>query len=862
VKRVLGALVLIALVAPPRTQDDAWTALRSGRYDDAIRMARRELRGAPSAPAAQRALLTALTMVGDYETVLAEADRADRPELGVLAGDAARELGRLDVAAHRYRDALAGSDSLTARLRLAELDWRRGDVAAALERFDGFIDTYNRAAGRLLPRDLQAVGQALAYLGRSRWELLQDAVRALNEATRADPRDTEAELMLGQLFLAKSQGSEARTSFETVLARNPRHPAALVGMARLLQSAGEPGGVERAEEALEINPRYAPAHLFLAERHLEAEEYEGAAEAVDHALSANPVLLEGLTLAAAVAYLRGDSAAFVARERDVLRSNPQYAGLYETLATVSARNRLYREAEQFARRATELDSLSWRGWALLGANRLRLGLITEGRADLERAFAGDPYDVWTKNTLDLLDTLVRYDEQRSRRFLVVVDPSESALMGPLVARLAEQAYDRLADRYAFRPETPVRIEVYPDHADFSVRTVGLVGLGALGVSFGPVLAIDSPSAREVGEFHWASTLWHEIAHTFHLGLTRHRVPRWFTEGLAVWEERQARPGWGNRLTPEFLAAYHEGRLRAVSELNEGFVRPRFPMEVMFSYELASLVCEYIADQHGPEALVALLHAYRDGLKSEAALRTVLGESGEALDDAFDEYVRQRFGTTIAALDAGDEDPPATSADAERLAQRHANSFQRQVVAGRMLMEEGSVGRALPYLERARALLPEYAGPGNAYAELARAYRRLGRLDRTGEALEALVARNAGDLDAWRALGDLRVERGDTVGAIDAFEQIVYIEPLDPSIHRVTADLARGIGAWDREVPPRAAIVALDPVDRADALYRLALAHHRAGHAGEARRAVLRALEIAPDYVEAQELLLAIHEGGV
>ena len=46
--------------------------------------------------------------------------------------------------------------------------------------------------------------------------------------------------------------------------------------------------------------------------------------------------------------------------------------------------------------------------------------------------------------------------------------------------------------------TPIRLELFPRHADFSVRTVGLAGLGALGVSVGSLLAMDSPAARERG----------------------------------------------------------------------------------------------------------------------------------------------------------------------------------------------------------------------------------------------------------------------------------------------------------------------------------------------------------------------------
>ena len=59
---------------------------------------------------------------------------------------------------------------------------------------------------------------------------------------------------------------------------------------------------------------------------------------------------------------------------------------------------------------------------------------------------------------------------------------------------------------------------------------------------------------------------------------------------------------------------------------------------------------------------------------------------------------------------------------------------------------------------------------------------------------------------------------------------------------------------------RQAVVALNPVDRAEALYQLALAYYEAGDGQSARREVLRALEDAPNFEKAQELLLRLQRG--
>jgi len=45
-------------------------------------------------------------------------------------------------------------------------------------------------------------------------------------------------------------------------------------------------------------------------------------------------------------------------------------------------------------------------------------------------------------------------------------------------------------KYKMKLDKPVQVEVYPDHEDFAVRTLGMPGLGALGVTFGDVVAMD------------------------------------------------------------------------------------------------------------------------------------------------------------------------------------------------------------------------------------------------------------------------------------------------------------------------------------------------------------------------------------
>jgi tetratricopeptide (TPR) repeat protein len=868
VKSRLGLAVLISLVAPPliaQQIEDARTAHRAGRYEDAISQFSRMVRRQASSVEAARGLVATLVEVGRYEDAVEAAERfaRDNPnsrELSNSLGEVLYLIGDREEAQRAFaRASQSASDSLVARYNLAVLHYEDGQLEQAMREFDRFIDVYNNSAD-LSAVELTTVANAVRYLSLRDWVLAQDALRAYDEAIAADPGYLEPRVRVGQLFLERYNGTDAQPSFENVLQLNPHHPRALLGLARTMRFSGTPGATELVERALEVNPNLVEARVFLAGIYLESEDLENASAEVEQALEVNPQSLEALSLLAATRFLQDDEQEFQAAVRRVLDLNPKYAGLYNTLADVSVRTRQYEKAVEFAQRGVDLDPNSWRGFTQLGINQLRIGNMRAGRENLETAFAGDPHDPWTKNTLDLLDKLDRFRETDTERFALVMDGNELALLSPYFGELAEEAYDSLSNKYGYRPETPVRVEVFPDHWDFSVRTVGLTGLAALGVSFGPVIAMDAPSAREVGDFNWGSTLWHELAHTFHLGLSNHRVPRWFTEGLAVYEEHRARRGWGDDVNPGFLVAYKEGRLHPVSELNNGFTRPSYPEQIGYSYYQASLVFDLIEQEFGFQSIIDMLKQYAAGKSTPAVVRTTLGMDMDRLDHMFDEYMEERFSVPLAALASlgSGDNPHESREDVAREADKHPGSFVAQLAMGSMLLEQGRAEDALMYFERAKSLFPEYAGADSPYWFLAQIYLDRGEREKAASELEALTAINERNYAARQELADVYQALGDSTSAVASLEEALYINPMAVGLHLRLAELYAGLERWPQAIREREAVLATNPVDRAEAQYQLARAYFDSGDLDNARSAVLDALESAPNFQQAQELLLAIH----
>jgi tetratricopeptide (TPR) repeat protein len=755
-------------------------------------------------------------------------------------------LGLLGGAMPALEACAQAPSARAAEVMMAEAALRRGDRAAAVQRASRLTAAYEAGGSAWSSADRVAAGRAYLLLGAGSAGAVRQALAAFDAAAAADPANLDAPLRAAELLLEKYNVADARTSFEDVLRRSPENARALLGLARIAGQAGEPQATTLLRRSLTADPTLVDAQLMLARAQLEAESYDSAAVSARRAIAGDSTSLQAWALLGAAAWLSGDSAQLQRARAAAERIDPRPSDYFAELAEAASRQRRYADGVRFARQALALDSASTRALGLVGSNELRAGNMEEGRARLERAFALDPFNVWHKNTLDLLDRVRTFRTVDRGRFRIVAPPEESELLTPYLLPLLEEAYDSLAARYRYRPATPVRLELYRRHADFSVRTVGLAGLGALGVSFGGVLAMDAPSARERGDFNWGSTAWHELAHTFTLGLSESRAPRWLSEGLSVLEERRARPGWGAGVSVEYLAAYLAGRVRPPSQLNDGFVRPRYPGETILSYYDASLVCEMIESQFGPGALVDMLTSYRDGLSTAAVFARVLKASPEQLDARFDAWLRAKFAVPFRHVAAGDGEP--------------AGAFVAAMRAGIALLDAGNADSARTVLLRAQALFPEYAGPSSPAEYLARIARDRGDLRGALDQITRVTARSERAWDANLLEAELRETVGDSTGAIVPLERLMWISPYDVATHARLAELAGRAGRHALAVRERRAVLALDPPDPLEARYQLARALAASGDAGGARRELLSVLERAPSFEKGQALLLELRAG--
>ena len=814
--------------------------------------------GQNSAPADARSFAAAARRaLAHGRAAEAEGMAKQRPADDAMA---AAVLGQIAMARGQHGEAVALLEPAATRDPSGEAALQLGILHQQLGRIQAATELLNEVLRQNASGDAEALfraARAAHALGRARDA---NALYRLVAGASADPAIDTA---WGLLFLEKYNKPEALRSLKEALTADPQWAPAHAGLARVLADENPPAAAAAANRALEIDEHLADAHLLLAELDLDNSRHDEARKRIDTVLGINASHLAARSWLAAMAYVRDDRPAFESEVKRVLAINPGYGDVYRVAADLAARNYRFEEAVALTRQAVALDPTNTKAFGDLGLHLMRTGDEVEARKALQRSFDADPYDVVTYNLLSLLDTLDKFVVEQSGDLIVKFHPEEAAIMREYAIPLAQEALAALGAKYEVTPRGPILIEMFPNHDDFAVRTLGLPGMiGALGACFGRVVTMDSPRAQKPGTFSWQATLWHELAHVVTLQLSAQRVPRWLTEGISVYEEGKARPEWGRDMEVRFATALHSGEVLKLKDLNAGFTRPE---TIGLAYYEASLLVDHIVARFGQQAVRALLVTYGEGLEGEAALVKGLGVSMQQLQESFDESLRTRFAALVSAL----RDRPDGAADGERgapglaalksAADANRGSFSAQMALGKALAEAGDAAAFEP-LERAAALVPVATGENSPNALMARLAEQLGDLPRAIRAYRALLAHDHAAVEPARRLAAAAEKAGDDSALQLAFDRVVALDPFDAQAHVGAGRLALKRG--DAAVAAREFKAALltNVQDKAEAHSYLGESYLLAGRPADAKKEALAALEIAPTFERAQELLLRAVEG--
>lgn len=703
---------------------------------------------------------------------------------------------------------------------------------------------------------LKLAGYAAAKIGE-----FHDANAALRTAYRLDNNDVDVMIQWANLFLEKYNNADAVRTFNDALKVNQRRSDIYVGLGKSSYSFAKKE--ELAKKALSINPNDVDAMGVLAELMILDSNYESAKDLMQNALTVNPSSNTALANLASIYYLQEDSVNFKKIEEKAITINRLNSEFYILVSENLVKRFRYKAAVEMGYNAVSRDRTDSNAYSVLGTNLLRLGKIEDAYDYLKRGFDRDPFNLFAGNSLNLMDGYDEFDSFESEHFTLLIHEKESGVLADRILKYAEASYDSLSVRYPYIPSQKIRIEAYNDADDFAVRLSGLPGAPLLGVCFGEVLAFTTPEAQDGTPYNWSRTLWHEIAHVMALGTSDHRVPRWFTEGLSVHEEKKAKPEWAREMDIELLTAFEQDLLLPLEKFNEGFTRPKYQLQIILSYYQASKVIGLIEEEYGFKAIADLLVQFKEKNDLETSFMNVLGVSPSVIDRKFFDFLKAEHTRLKPVLDGmpnmlGTEIPSHSFLD--KLTGKTSSPFIENLREGHeILKNDGDLDKAEKKFLDAIDLFPNFIKTGNPYEGLAEIYRKRSNENKLVEILEKyLTITEYGSVESI-VLAEIYKERKDLDNAVKYYERALETKPYEKTTHKNLAEIYDSQGDFANSVVERRVLVSLNPLDITNARFDLAMALFKVKDYKKAKREVLKTLEIAPGFREAQNLLLEINK---
>ena len=703
------------------------------------------------------------------------------------------ELGRL-ADAEKVLEPLMGRDAAApanwpavdfeARAMVARMRLMRGRRADADRLYDSLVQDAKRVIVKE-PGQLVALAESYTfYRGlREAEKVLADAQKA---AAKKEPVDPRPSLALGRLYLDRLYlPGDAVEEFQEALVARPRLATARWGLCRSYVAWQNPAKASDARrKTLATNPKHKGALVAKAAEQLGDMSLAAAEDTLAEVLAIDPDYRDALALRSLAHRFAGRSEAAEAAWKRLFSIDQTYAAGHLAVAEVLNGRRRWQEALASCRRATKVDPENPEAWDALARYAFFLGLEKEGHEALRQADKVDKFThPWRRNMFENRRVLGKfYKEFETRHFVHRVHRRELGAFKPYLIPFCLKSWRILTEKYEFDPpglaEKPgkILVEWFSDHGDFSVRTLGFTHLGATGVCFGPFIGMNSPGARQPGEFSWARTFHHELAHTMTIGLAKGRMPRWLTEGLSTYEEKCYDAAWDRGLYRQLHAAIANDDLCKVLTFDSNFGGPR----VVFAYFQGGLVCEWMVGKWGMPKVLEMLKAYGDDRLTPEILRDVFGTTAQGFDADFKAWITERMKPVKLQ---------------PKLSEKAISEFELKLRAAAK-DKEALLGLAAAYVDRklildAKEMIYRAKRAG---IEDARMHLIEGRIAQGAKALaeakehyERALAAGVEDHDMRVALAQMSEQENDTKAALSHWKAALDAFPMssgaaDPRLH--------------------------------------------------------------------------------
>ena len=527
-----------------------------------------------------------LYLTGEYQKALdvLQEEIDSRPELKEAKAfryiywisnraDILKELGRIDEAISDLETSVEVYPEPAFLYKLALLYRERGRIGDYNKTLEtAWNQRQNRWHFHPFEENIVAMARVADLRGENPKQLLSSFYTSLMENA---PRNPHGFVGAADLCLRRGAYDLADKYYRQAVEIQSTNQDALAGLAETYLKTSDPRLEETVERILQINPNNYRAKAIQAEILLDNGDAKKTLELLEGPLAVNPNQLQLRSLQAAAYFLLDATEELQQIRQRVLDFNPICSEVDRAPGRVASRRYRFREGVAFQEKALQTNPNDIESLTQYGLDLLRLGEDEKGRKELERAFAADPYNVQVFNLLNLLDTLDTFDTIKKGSFVIRFPKDETPVWSDEAFDLLEEALETYQQKYDVKLHTPVHIQVFDDHDDFMVRSVGLPGaVEFMGICFGELITMDSPSARTRLSMNWKSVLWHEFVHVVTLQKTNNRMPRWLSEGISVHEELQKSQAWGTKKEPAIQITNRVGRTAGRVESRSLFRPPQ------------------------------------------------------------------------------------------------------------------------------------------------------------------------------------------------------------------------------------------------------------------------------------------------
>jgi tetratricopeptide (TPR) repeat protein len=803
-------------------------AYEESKYADAEAHFRASAKGAKRAEA-MLGLAQTLLITGRYDEAIKTARQAGgkttKYDAAWVEGEALRRQGKLAEAEASLQKVIKDPDARRPRLLLGEVLLEKGDDGGAETQLMTLVEDYNEdRIGKTDGQGLSMVGRAAHLLHSPR-----DANDAFNESERVLKGDVQTLLWRAELFIEKYDPGHAEEVLTEILKKAPEHPDANVAMARVkLDQAFDFDEAERlARKALKVNAKVGGAYVVLAGIALRDMELAKAEQHVTDGLKSNPRDLDLLSMRAAARFLADDNAGFEAAKQNVLKLNPKFTRMFQLIADFADWEHRYDEIVKMMKEAVSIDSDDAKAHAQLGLNLIRTGRDDEAVKALQTAFDKDPFNVRVYNTLNLYEKTIpqNYVTVKHKFFTFRYLKEEKPILERYVPGLMENAWRKFVKAYGFTPTMPIGVELYAERQDFAIRTSGLPTTAIQGVCFGKTLASMSPREES---FNLGMTLWHELAHVFHIQRSKSHVPRWFTEGLAEYETLSERTEWAREHDPDLYQALRSQRLPEVGNMTRAFTRAEEMEDVATAYYASSQIMVMLVKKYGMSKMSEMLKLWGEGQTTSDVVKNALGSTPAQLDADFKSWAETKLAryknqfvpiSRSGSYDKAKEDADKAPTDPLKQTKYALASFR-----------SGKRDEGKKALEAALKADPKFADALFLQAKLAMADKSVPGAQK---ALKQMIANGNDGYSVQMALADIAEATGDAAGMKSGLQAANKLDPTQAEPIQALVDLAKKAG---------------DSAAELDGLRKLADLEE---HDGRVYRRLMRALLDKKEYKEAK-----------